>query len=120
MSPMPLPIEMFCRKICSTMPQSTVAISDGGSPESVLSRIAASALAEMPEGFSTAKYNFSVPSGCFRAQTYASDSHCGTWCDVGKGRVATDDGTSLNWSAYDNSMLVRSAGSNIWNMSMTW
>ena len=66
-SPMPLPIEMFCRKIRSTMSVLTVAISEAGRPESVLSRIAASALAEMPDGFSTAKYSFSVPSGCFCA-----------------------------------------------------
>jgi hypothetical protein len=37
----------------------------------------ASARAEMPLGFSTAKYSFSVSSGCFTAHAYASDSHCG-------------------------------------------
>ena len=52
---MPLPIEMFCRKIFSTISVLTVAISAAGRPDSVLSRIAASAFAEMPDGFSTAK-----------------------------------------------------------------
>jgi len=46
---------MFCRKICSTIPQSTVAMSGAGRPERVRSRIAASAFAETPDGFSTAK-----------------------------------------------------------------
>ena len=77
-SPMPFPMEMLRRKIRSTMSQSTVAISAAGRPESVLSRMVASARAEMPDGFSTAKCSFSVPSGFRSAQTYASDSHCGT------------------------------------------
>ena len=65
---MPLPIEMLRRKMRSTMSQSTVATSAAGRPERVLSRIDASALAEMPDGFSTAKCSFSVPSGFFSAQ----------------------------------------------------
>jgi hypothetical protein len=68
-SPMPLPIEMFCLKIFSTMSELTVAISDAGRPDSVLSRIAARALAEIPDGFSTAKYSLIVPSSSFCAQT---------------------------------------------------
>jgi Tol biopolymer transport system component len=55
MSPMPLPIEMFWRKMRSTMELSMRAISSGGSPESVRSRIDASARADTPDGFSTAK-----------------------------------------------------------------
>ena len=47
-NPMPLPIEMLRRKMRSTMSQSTFAISAAGSPESDLSRIVASARAEMP------------------------------------------------------------------------
>jgi hypothetical protein len=42
----------------------TCATSRAGRPESVLSRITASAFADTPDGFSTAKYSFSVPSGC--------------------------------------------------------
>ena len=54
-SPMPLPIEMFWRKIRSTISGPTCAISAGGSPDSVVSRMAARAFADTPEGFSTAK-----------------------------------------------------------------
>ena len=69
MRPMPLPIEMLRRKMRSTMSQSTVATSAAGRPESVLSRMVASAFAETPDGFSTAKCSLSVPSGLFIAQT---------------------------------------------------
>ena len=61
--PMPLPIEMFCRKMRSTMDGSTCAIASAGSPDSERWRIAASALADTPDGFSTAKCSVSVPSG---------------------------------------------------------
>jgi Tol biopolymer transport system component len=54
-SPIPLPIEMFWRKIRSTMDGSTRAMSSGRRPESVRSRMDARALAETPDGFSTAK-----------------------------------------------------------------
>ena len=73
-SPIPLPIEMFWRKIRSTIELSIRAMSSGGSPESVRSRMDASARAETPDGFSTAKCSFNVPSGFLTAQAYASDS----------------------------------------------
>jgi len=50
-----LPIEMFWRKMRSTIDESMAAMRSGGSPDSDFWRIAASALAETPEGFSTAK-----------------------------------------------------------------
>ncbi len=55
--PRPLPIEMFWRKTRSTRSGVTVATSSAGRPDSVLSRIVASAFAEMPDGFSTAKWS---------------------------------------------------------------
>lgn len=54
-SPIPFPIEMFWRKIRSTMDGSTRATSSARRPESVRSRMDARALAETPDGFSTAK-----------------------------------------------------------------
>ena len=44
-------------------------MSAAGSPESALSRMAASALADTPDGFSTAKCSFSVPSAFGTAHT---------------------------------------------------
>ena len=54
-SPMPLPMEMFCRKMLFDDVAVDRGDLGGGQPDSVLSRIAASALAETPDGFSTAK-----------------------------------------------------------------
>ena len=60
-SPMPLPIEMFCRKICSTISGDDRLDLSGVSPDSVFCRIAASALADTPDGFSTAKCSVQRP-----------------------------------------------------------
>ena len=57
------------------------------------------AFADTPDGFSTAKCSFSVPSPLGTAQTYASDSQCGTSAALSNGRVATLAGTSVNLSA---------------------
>ena len=69
MSPRPFPIEMFCRNTCSTISGVTCATCSGRRPERPLSRIAASAFADTPDGLSTAKYSFSVPSSFFVAHT---------------------------------------------------
>jgi hypothetical protein len=52
------------------------------------------ALAEIPWGFSTAKWKSRRPSGRGLAQTKASDSQAGTRLSSGKGRVATCGETS--------------------------
>src|SRR5688572_6081031 len=67
--PSPLPIEMFCRKMRSTMEVSIWAICSGGRPDSDRSRMAASAFADTPDGFSTAKCSVIVPSGLLSAHT---------------------------------------------------
>jgi hypothetical protein len=54
-NPIPLPIEIFWRKIFSTISGEIFATCSGGAPDRVLSKMAAKALADIPEGFSTAK-----------------------------------------------------------------
>src|SRR5882724_4042035 len=89
----------------------TAATCSGGAPDRASSRITASALAEIPCGFSTAKWKVSVPSGRRSSKTWASDSQAGTRLAGGKGRRAIRGGTSWKRSAMSISAWMRSARS---------
>src|SRR5215213_6568308 len=89
----------------------TAATCSSGAPERLSPRRTAMALAEIPCGFSTAKWKSSVPSGRGSPQTKASDSQAGTRHSSGKGRCAIRGGTSLKCSAMSISNWMRSVRS---------
>src|SRR5215211_3657181 len=86
----------------------TAATCSSGAPERLSLRITAMAFAEIPWGFSTAKWKSRRPSGRGAAQTKASDSQAGTRLSSGKGRVATCGGTSWNFPAMSIRSWMRS------------